>query len=100
MKCNCGKEVGKHTILQLCDDCYLTRKRAYLKKYRRNNTTKPMSLQGRGVRTVEEMVCGRPDCNRRFMRQPGQHEKWTYCPRHKALKDGRSGAVRWLERRG
>jgi len=97
---NCGQEVTKHTILQLCDDCYHARKKVYGKKYRDMNTSKPVSLQGRGVRTVEEMVCCRTDCNRKFMRQPGQHEKWSLCPNHKILANGYSGAVKWLGRRG
>jgi len=101
MKCNCGNKVGKHIILQLCDDCFHARKLEYGKKYRALNTTKAIpQWQSRGVHSLEWMVCCRADCDRKFRRQPWQHKKYTLCPRHKDLLVGRSGAVRWLERRG
>lgn len=100
MNCTCGNKVGKHTILQLCDDCYHARKLVYGKQYRARNTTKAIpQWQSRGVHSAEEMVCCLTNCDRVFRRQPWQDEKYTMCPKHKLLASGRSGAVRWLERR-
>ncbi len=100
MKCkNCNNEVSRHTILQICHECYLARKRKYQKQYRALNTTKAIpQWQSRGVRSAEWMVCCRTDCARKFRRQPYQHEKYTMCPQHKILANGYSGAVKWLGR--
>ena len=95
---DCNTKVGRHTIVGLCDAHWIEHKRRNGKRYR-DKTTKSISRpQLRGGHERVWMVCGRSDCNRWFWRQPYQHEKWSYCPRHKAILEGRSAAINWVQR--
>ena len=98
MNCNCGKEVGKHAILRLCDDCYKKHKRHLGKKYRDKTTSAIPQNQSRGVHSSGWAVCCRTDCDRKFRAQPWQNPRWSLCPRHKELLSGRSAAINWIQR--